>query len=559
MKEYYFHVDNTPTHSYMKYLYKYPQRAFPYARLVEENGRRSTLDFEYELLDTGIFDEDRYFDIAIEYAKRTPEDICIRIEATNLWPRSHSRCTSCRTSGSATPGAISRRSRRCTGSAWGARRGPAVPVVWRRARPRSSTGRPYRAHTPLGARTLYGPPDAEVLFTDNETNRKLAPDPGRAVRSTFFKDAFHRHIIAGEPCTNPNQFGTKAAYHVEFPTIPPGGSAVVRLRLTDGPAGDDPLGDVDATVALRRGEADEFYDELHPPGASADERLIQRQALSGLLWTKQMYYYDVERLAPGRRPRRSPAPSRLKLRNPRHWKHLESVRIMTIPDKWEYPWFAAWDLAFQCVTMTLVDADFAKKQLWLLLFEQFLHPDGQIPAYEWEFSDNNPPVHAWAVWRVFNMDRIRSGKADRDWLERCFHKLLIHFTWWVNKLDRAGNNIFEGGFLGLDNITVFDRSVMCDDGSQLEQSDATGWMGMFCLNLMRIALELARENPVYEGLAIKFFQHYVYIAAAMKRMGNRGYGLWDDEDGFFYDVLSLHPDGSFRKFRVRSLVGPAPA
>ena len=332
---------------------------------------------------------------------------------------------------------------------------------------------------------------------------------------------------------------------------------MLRLRLTDGPAGDDPLGVVDETIALRRrAEADEFYDELHPPGASADERLVQRQALSGLLWTKQVYYYDVDRWLTGDDPDDPPPPSRLTIRNPR-WRHVESVRIMTVPDKWEYPWFAAWDLAFQSVTMSLVDPDFAKKQLWYLLFEQFLHPDGQIPAYEWEFSDNNPPVHAWAVWRVYNMDRIRSGKADRDWLERCFHKLLIHFTWWVNKVDGAGNNVFEGGFLGLDNITVLDRSVGLDDGSHLEQSDATGWMGMFCLNLMRIALELAKDDPVYEALATKFFQHYVYVAGAIKRMGNRGYGLWDDEDGFFYDVLS-YPDGRFRKFRVRSLVGLIP-
>ena len=362
-------------------------------------------------------------------------------------------------------------------------------------------------------------------------------------------------MIGGEDCVNPADIGTKAACHFAFDAIPPGESVVLRLRLCD-QEGDGALDGIDRLIALRRAEADEFYDELHPAGASADERAIQRQALAGLLWTKQLYFFDVGSWLDGDDPEIPPPESRPSIRNDR-WRHLESIRIMTVPDKWEYPWFAAWDLAFQSVTMTLVDPDFAKRQLWLLLFEQFQHPDGQVPAYEWEFSDINPPVHAWAVWRVYNMDRIRSGKADRDWLERCFHKLLINFAWWVNKVDSAGNNIFEGGFLGMDNITILDRSVRALDGSRLEQSDATGWMGMFCLNLMRIALELARQNPVYEALATKFFQHYVFVAAAMKRMGQRKYQLWDVEDGFFYDVLT-YPDGRFQKFRVRSMVGLIP-
>ena len=296
----------------------------------------------------------------------------------------------------------------------------------------------------------------------------------------------------------------------------------------------------------------------HDPSAHGERRRapIQRQALAGLLWSKQAYVFDVNRWLEGDDPSFPPPESRRNARN-RHWRHLNSLRVMSVPDKWEYPWFAAWDLAFHCVGYALVDPAYAMDQLWLLLFEQFQHPNGQIPAYEWEFSDTNPPVHAWAVWRVFNMARIRTGQADRAFLERCFHKLLMNFAWWINKVDQSGNNVFEGGFLGLDNITVMDRSTRCRDGSVLEQSDGSGWMGMFCLNMMRIALELARENPVYEGLATKFFQHYVYVAAAMKHMGNRPYTLWDDLDGFFYDVLR-RPDQSFEKLRVRSLVGLVP-
>lgn len=309
-------------------------------------------------------------------------------------------------------------------------------------------------------------------------------------------------------------------------------------------------------VAKRRAEADDFYNTIHPPKAGADERSVQRQALAGLLWTKQIYLFDVQRWTDGDNPACPPAESRRNIRNT-HWQHLNTMRILSMPDKWEYPWFAAWDLAFHCVPLALVDPNFAKQQLWFLLFEQFQHPNGQIPAYEWEFSDLNPPVHAWAVWRVFNMDRIRSGKADRDFLETCFHKLLVNFTWWVNKVDSSGNNLFEGGFLGLDNITLIDRSEQLGGGAKLKQSDATGWMGMFCLNLMRIALELAKENKVYEGMASKFFQHYLHIGAALKNRGGKGVELWDEEDGFFYDVLE-YPDGSRHKFRVRSLVGLIP-
>jgi hypothetical protein len=317
-----------------------------------------------------------------------------------------------------------------------------------------------------------------------------------------------------------------------------------------------PLDDVDEIVALRKQEADEFYNAIHPPLATPDERLVQRQALAGMLWTKQVYLFDVHEWLDGDNPNHPPPDSRRRIRN-MTWRHLNSMRVLSMPDKWEYPWFANWDLAFQCVTMALVDPAFAKENLWLLLFEQFQHPNGQIPGYEWEFSDVHPPVHGWACWRVYSMEKQRTGVADRDFLERCFHKLLINFAWWVNKVDRHGLNVFEGGFLGLDNITVINRSEPLADGATLEQSDASGWMAFFTLSMMRIALELARDNPVYETMATKFFEHFVYISGAMKKMGGRDYQLWDEEDGFFYDVLR-YPDGRFHKFEVRSLVGLIP-
>ncbi|MBI3852373.1 MAG: glucosidase [Verrucomicrobia bacterium] len=552
VKEYYFYLDSTPTHSYLKYLYKYPQTEFPYSKLIEENRKRLSNEPEYELLDTGIFDDNRYFDIFVEYAKAAPEDICIRIEVFNRGPE---------------PAPIH-----------------VLPHLWFRNRwawgkearpePRISLGRKSQSHLVLiaddtcchslkkipydyrlGRRHLYADPGAQPLFTNNETNCERVFDPAARSRSPFVKDAFHRHIIEGADCVNPEQFGTKACLHYVGQIVPAGGSVVFRLRLTDESLS-KPLAEIDKIIATRRAEADEFYATIHPASATEDERRIQRQALAGLLWSKQIYLFDVAEWLDGDFPDWPPPESRKSIRNV-HWRHLNSKRILSMPDKWEYPWFAAWDLAFQAVPLTLVDPEFAKQQLWLLLFEQFQHPNGQLPAYEWEFSDMNPPVHAWAIWRVYNMDRIRSGKADRAFLEKCFHKLLINFTWWVNKVDSDGNNVFEGGFLGLDNITVVDRSKKMPDGAVLQQSDGSGWMGMFWLNMMRIALELAKENKAYEGLATKFFEHYVYIGAAMKNMGRRGYELWDEQDGFFYDVLS-YADGSFQKFRVRSLVGLIP-
>jgi hypothetical protein len=552
VKEYYFYLDNLPTHAYMRYLYKYPQAAFPYQQLIDENVRRAGQGPEYELLDTGVFDDNRYFDIVIEYAKASEEDIVIRITAHNRGPEA------------AELHIIPQLWFRNTWSwqAWpepephitlAEQSGDVVALVAddANAKPLPNLGFQYR----LGRRLLYGEPGGEAMFTNNETNGQFAWGPGAQSRSMWTKDAFHRYVIDDDHAAlNPAQRGTKAGIHYRV-TVPAGGAATLRLRLTDRPL-DDPLADIDDLIATRRAEADEFYAAIQPPGASADEKLVQRQAFAGMLWGKQIYLFDVDQWLDGDNLLHPPPAHRKDIRNG-HWRHLNSMRILSMPDTWEYPWFAAWDLAFHTVTLALVDPAFAKEQLWLMLFEQFQHPNGQLPAYEWEFSDTNPPVHAWAVWRVYNMDRIRSGVADRDFLERCFHKLLLNFTWWVNKVDREGSNVFEGGFLGLDNITLLDRSEPLPDGAVLEEADATGWMGMYCLNLMRMALELARENTVYEGLAVKFFQHYVYIGAAMKEMGSGNVPLWDAEDGYFYDVLH-YPDGHYERFRVRSLVGIIP-
>lgn len=557
VKEVYYYLDNVPSHAYMRFLYKYPQREFPYSRLIDENRRRGPREPEFELVDSGAFDDDAYFDIEIEYAKATEEDICVRIEAFNrgrsaaplhVLPQLWFRNTWSWGPEPGTEPSI----RLGSGPAVG--QGPSlvsddsglvtlmeIPVEYR-----------------LGRRALDGPPGGVPLFTDNETNTEVVF--GSPNRRRYLKDAFHRHIIKRENgALNPGQVGTKAALWYRYDAVPPGGSVVLRLRFSDRgdmTTGRCPLDDVDRVVRQRKAEADAFYDTVHPKGATLDEKRVQRQALAGLLWTKQSYLFDVNRWLDGDNPEWPPPEARKHFRNI-HWRHLLSMRIMSVPDKWEYPWFAAWDLSFHCVALALVDHRFAMEQLWQLLFEQFLHPNGQIPAYEWEFSDLNPPVHAWAVWRVYNMARLRTGRADRDWLEKCFHKLMLNFVFWVNKVDSRGNNLFEGGFLGLDNITVFDRSERLTDGTRIEQADATGWMGMYCLNLMRIALELAKENRSYEGLATKFFQHYVYIAAAMKRMGGCEHTLWDERDGWFYDVLA-HPGGTMRRIRVRSLVGWVP-
>jgi Mannosylglycerate hydrolase MGH1-like glycoside hydrolase domain len=546
VKEYWFYLDNTPSHSYMRTLYKYPQAEFPYAQLVEENRRRQGQS-EFELLDTGIFADSRYFDVFIEYAKNTEEDICIRVEAINRGPETASLHL------------IPQLWFRNTW-AWSQPRGLEPQIVL------GPEGKEFisvladgsnvepppnlQIRYSLGSYYLYCEKPAEVLFTDNETN--FSRIYGAPNQSNYVKDAFHRRIIHGEQCTRPSG-GTKAGLHSAF-EIPSQASVTLRLRLTTQTL-PSPLREVDDVVRRRLTEADEFYDSVHPPNATAEEKMIQRRALAGMLWSKQIYIFDVDRWLEGDKAFAPPAPERKTGRNA-HWRHLNSMRVLSMPDKWEFPWFASWDLAFHCVTLALVDPEFAKENLWALLFEQFQHPSGQIPGCEWDYSDINPPVHAWAVWRVYQREQ-RHGKADVRFLEKCLHKLLINFAWWVNRVDREGNNVFEGGFLGLDNITVIDRSEKLPGGTVLEQSDATGWMGFFCLYLMRISLELARFNPSYEILATKFFQHFIYIGAAMKKMGGRDYELWDERDGFFYDVLRL-PDGSFHKFRLRSMVGLIP-
>lgn len=542
VKEYYYHLDATPTHSYMKYLYKYPQGEFPYQLLRDESKKRTTYDNEYELIDTGIFSENRYFDVFIEYAKASEEDICIKIEVFNradepaslhllptLWFRNQ--------------------------WAWGDIRQmePKITegqgcLIADDTEMDSPSSLAFDYH--LGKRFLYATEGAEFLFTNNETRFDASPQKGH------YKDAFHRFLVLKESqAVNPDKRGTKACAHYFFENIHPKSSQVVFLRLTPVEM-KDPLKDVEKIVEKRRKEADNFYDDIHPSKAKSEEKAIQRQALADMLWNKQIYLYDITLWLKGDNTYYPPPQERAKIRNG-HWQHLNSMRILGMPDKWEYSYFCAWDQAFHCITLGLVDINFAKEQLWLLLFDQFQHPNGQIPACEWEFSDLNPPVQGWAALKLFEMEKDEHGKEDLDFLERCFHKLLMNFSWWVNKVDSSGNNVFEGGFLGLDNITVLDRSQPLAGGVKLQQSDGTGWMAMFCLNLMRIALILARKSNAYESLATKFFEHYIYIAHAMKKRGNTDYEMWSDRDGFFYDVLT-YPNGRFSKFRVRSLVGLIP-
>jgi hypothetical protein len=546
VKECYYYLDGTPTSSYMKYLYKYPQNRFPYEKLVEENRRRSAADPEYELIDTGIFSKNEYFDIFIEYAKESPDDICIKIEAFNradhdaplhmipqIWFRNQ--------------------------WGWGDQR-LAEPVITKGAESKqalcliaddtellSPSTLAFDYH--LGKLCLFGSPGAELLFTNNESH-------GPATE--YYKDGFHRAIVNEEHTVNLDQKGTKACFHYVFPSVKAKSSQIIYLRLRSAAASElsDPLADVEEIVAKRKAEADQFYATVHPKEATKEECLIQRQALAGMLWNKQIYLFDVNKWLEGDSLASRPPESRLKSRN-FHWRHLNSMRILSMPDKWEFPWFAAWDLAFQSISLGLVDIEFAKDQLWLLLFDQFQHPNGQIPAYEWEFSEMNPPIQGWCAWRLYSMQKSRSGKGDIEFLKRCLHKLMINFTWWVNKVDSSGSNVFEGGFLGLDNIAIVDRNEKFAEGAHLEQSDGTGWMGMFCLNLMRICLEIAKEDRTYESLATKFFEHFVYIASAMKKVEGRNYEIWSEEDGFFYDVL-VSPDGKFEKFSMRSLVGIIP-
>jgi mannosylglycerate hydrolase MGH1-like protein/glycosyl hydrolase family 63 len=534
VKEYYYYLDATPTHSYLKMLYKYPQREFPYAWLVEENRRRGKDQPEFELIDTGVFNDDRYFDVFIEYAKAGPDDILMLVSAHNRGPEA---------------AAIHVLPQLWFRNTWAWNGGAGKPQL--RA---AAAGTVAASHPELGTYSLYYDGDATPLFCENETNVQrlygFKDTPGH------FKDAFHDAVVSGKhEALNPQPSGTKAAAHYQL-SVPPGGAVRVRLRLSSASSA-KPFQDFDRVVEQRRREADEFYGVLQAEIAEADARNVQRQALASMIWSKQFFYYDVREWLAGDRAQPPPPTPRRHGRNS-DWRHLNNADIISMPDKWEYPWYAAWDLAFHCVALALVDAEFAKSQLVLLTREWYMHPNGQLPAYEWAFGDVNPPVHAWATWRVFQMDRKQRGdQGDIAFLERVFHKLMLNFTWWVNRKDAEGRNIFQGGFLGLDNIGVFDRSAPLPTGGYINQSDGTSWMAMYSLNLMRIALELAQHNRVYEDIATKFFEHFLHIAEAMSNMAGDGVGLWDEQDEFFYDVLNL-PDGSRIPLRLRSMVGLIP-
>ena len=540
VKEYYFYLDSTPTHSYMKYLYKYPQRAFPYEDLVKTNRRRSRLEMEYELLDTGVFDDDRYFDIFVEYAKDSPEDILIQITVWN------------RASEAASLHVLPTLWFRNTWS-WYVKPAPR-PNLWQFNNQTISA-----RHPNLGERFLYAEGNLSWLFTENETNNERLFHRPNA--SPYVKDAINNYIVHEQiEAVNPKKTGTKTAADYSF-AVPAGGSQTIRLRLTprNMTIGEAFGSRFEAVLRARLREADEFYDKVIPPKLTPDEKLVMRQACAGMLWSKQFYYYPVDEWMSHDVSNDVLPPDcacRIVSRN-KAWFHLESADILSMPDKWEYPWFAAWDLAFHCMILGRLDIDFAKDQLRLLTNQVYLHPNGQIPAYEWNFSDVNPPVHCKAIWQIYLMEKSYRGEGDRAFLESQFHKLLMNFTWWVNRKDAFGNNVFEGGFLGLDNIGVFDRSAELPTGGFIEQADGTSWMAMFCLDMLTIALELALHNAVYEELACKFFEHFIFIAVAMDRIGLHNDELWDEEDGFFYDVLCL-PDGGSMRLKVHSLVGLIP-
>ena len=519
-KEYWFYLDSTPTHSWMRWRYLYPQDAFPYLELVEENRRRGRDEPEFELLDTGVFDHDRYWEITADYAKAGVDEILVRITVRNAGPdRAHIDVL---------PTLWFRNT-----WAWGG--DERVPSI------REDDGALVAEHWELGRMFLATEGAPEMLFCDNETNtERLWGVPGR---SRFPKDGINDQIVSGAASVNPRRTGTKAAfrYHV---AVDPGASATIKLRLS--PSGSPVDRDFDAQLDQRQAEADEFYAELTPAGTPPDEALVLRQALAGMLWSKQFYNYSVQRWLEGDPAGPAPPPQRRFGRNS-DWQHLDNRDVISMPDKWEYPWYAAWDLAFHCVALARLDPEFAKFQLLLLCREWYMHPNGQLPAYEWAFGDVNPPVHAWAALRVFEID----GSRDFDFLGRVFHKLLLNFTWWVNRKDSEGNNVFQGGFLGLDNIGLFDRSSLPVSG-HLEQSDGTAWMAMYCQNMLELSLALAQHDRTYEDLAIKFFEHFALIASALNSQG-----LWNEEDGFYYDVLHV-ADGSARPLKVLSMVGLVP-
>jgi hypothetical protein len=535
VKEYYFYLDSTPTHSYMKYQYKYGQREYPYGQLVEENRRRGKSSAEFELIDTGIFDDDCYFDVIVEYAKAGVEDILVRITATNRGPDTASVTL--------------------------------LPTVWFRntwSWHQNGTSKPQLRKVSdsaieldeqsLGKRWLYCDGSPELLFTENDTNTQRLFNFVNG--NHFVKDGINEYIVHGnQQAVNPEQKGTKAAASYEL-TLAPGASATIRLRLTDTSLKRAFGKEFDQIFIDRMREADDFYRTVIPDNLSQDASSVMRQAFAGMLWSKQFYHYVVEQWLAGDPDTPMPPAARKKGRN-HEWTHLYNADVISMPDKWEYPWYAAWDLAFHCVPLAMVDPDFAKEQLLLMLREWYMHPNGQLPAYEWAFGDVNPPVHAWAAWRVYKIEKRRRGVGDTIFLKRIFQKLLLNFTWWVNRKDADGMNIFQGGFLGLDNIGVFDRSAPLPTGGHIAQSDGTSWMAMYALNLLAIALELAKENPSYEDVASKFWEHFIHIAHAMNNRGDDEVRLWDETDGFFYDVLHL-PHGKPYPMKVRSMVGLIP-
>ncbi len=537
VKEYYFYLDSTPTHSYMKYLYKYSQAEFPYGQLVEENRRRGKTAPEFELIDTGIFDGDRYFDVIVEYAKADVEDILIQITVANRGPEK------------AALNLLPTIWFRNTWS-WN-QNGTAKPSLYRTNESVIELNQPE-----LGKRWLYCDRSAELLFTENDTNTQRLFNFTNG--SHYVKDAFNDYIVHGrQQVVNPNQIGTKAAANYKL-TIAPDETTTIRLRLSDNSYENvqDAFANFEKIFSARVKEADEFYQSVIPLDLSPDARLVMRQAFAGMLWSKQFYHYVVEQWLDGDPATPKPPSERVRGRN-HEWKHLYNADVISMPDKWEYPWYAAWDLAFHCVPLALVDSEFAKEQLVLMLREWYMHPNGQLPAYEWAFGDVNPPVHAWAAWRVYKIEKKRRGVGDTVFLKRVFQKLLLNFTWWVNRKDAEGLNIFQGGFLGLDNIGVFDRSAPLPTGGHIAQSDGTSWMAMYALNLLAIALELAKEDPSYEDVASKFWEHFLSIARAMNNRGDDEIRLWDQQDGFFYDVLHL-PEGKPYAMKVRSMVGLIP-
>ncbi len=547
VKEHYYYLDSTPTHSYMKMLYKYPQGSFPYLRLIEENRKRGRALSEFDLIDTGIFDENKYFDVFVEYAKADVDDILIRITVANRGPEDASINV--------------------------------LPTIWFRNKwawkgenaeckmNASESGNAIEISEPeLGRRWLYIDGDGELLFTDNETNN--ARLFGTENRTKYVKDAFNEYVIHGKTeAVNPAKCGTKAAANYQL-NVSAGSEVTLRLRLSDksfsgkeakpaSAGGFLPFSDFETIFSNRIKEADDFYKDVIPSDLSDDAKSVQRQAFAGMLWSKQYYHYVVKEWLDGDPALPKPPESRTEGRN-HDWPQLYNSDVISMPDKWEYPWYAAWDLAFHCIPLALVDSEFAKEQLLLMLREWYMHPNGQIPAYEWAFGDVNPPVHAWAALRVYQIEKKNRGKGDRKFLARIFQKLLLNFTWWVNRKDSEGMNVFEGGFLGLDNIGVFDRSRPLPTGGTLAQSDATSWMAMYCLNMLAIALELAGEDDTYEDLASKFWEHFLFISGAMNNIGTEGISLWDEHDGFYYDVLHLHQQSYSAPIKVRSMVGLIP-